>query len=426
MTPTSSSSTGAVPTSTSGSSGATPSGAAEVEGVTMSADQDLDKSNPSVASYEAAHGGFREAIQRHAEAIDAASTETTGYNLKGKTVVITGAGSGFGRAFAEKAAGYGAFVVISDLNVKAVQETGRRIQTNCGLVKVYPKPCNTASWDSQIEMFDFAVKHHGVIDVVVANAGVGECGELMHDEFDSKGKLKVSDSLEARCTERRTDLSRWESPRQKPVLTTIEVNLLGAMYTARIGFYHMARNLKNQSKALVFLGSMASQNGLPKGPMYGMAKHGILGLFRSIYYDCEAANIRSNIICPWFIDTGIIAPLNRAGLFGIPLGKIEDVVAGMLKSASDPSFHGYQVAIDANGILAIPFEATSIGPEGYYAEFGNRAIASIKLERKLKDVGLILAATIKYWSPKGWWAKVLTLAAMAALVRRRLVLGRAP
>ncbi|KDE04068.1 hypothetical protein MVLG_05439 [Microbotryum lychnidis-dioicae p1A1 Lamole] len=400
---TSSSSSGAAPTSTgSGSSATRSSSPAEVEGVTTIAEQDLEKSNPSLGAYEAAHGGFRAAIQKHAEAIDAASTEKTGHNLKGKTVVITGAGSGFGRAFAEKAAGYGAHVVISDLNIKAVQETGHRIQTNGGLVKVYPKPCNTASWDSQIEMFDFAIKHHGVIDVVVANAGVGECGELMHDEFDSKGKLK------------------------EPVLTTIEVNLLGAMYTARIGFYHLARNLKNKSKALVFLGSMASQNGLPKGPMYGMAKHGILGFFRSIYYDCEAANIRSNIICPWFIDTSIIAPLNRAGLFGIPLGKIEDVVAGMLKSASDPSFHGYQVAIDANGILAIPFEATSIGPEGYYAEFGNRAIASIKLERKIKDAGLILGATIKYWSPKRLWAKVLVLTALAALVRRRIVLGRAP
>lgn len=57
-----------------------------------------------------------------------------------------------------------------------------------------------------------------------------------------------------------------------------------------------------------------------------------------------------NIICPWFVDTKIIAPMNRIGLFGLPLAAIEDVVGAMLRSASDPTFNGNTLVIDAESV----------------------------------------------------------------------------
>ncbi|KAL8279892.1 hypothetical protein RQP46_007742 [Phenoliferia psychrophenolica] len=165
-----------------------------------------------------------------------------------------------------------------------------------------------------------------------------------------------------------------------------------------LGMFYLRENHKAKGRAMVFLGSLASISGLPSGPMYGAAKHGVLGLFRSVYYNGLADGINMNIICPWFVDTKIIAPLTRIGLFGLPLAAIEDVVGGMLRSASDPDFNGNTVVIDAEGILAIPFDQFSAGESGYFAEFEKRAATSITTERKIKDLGLILRQVSYYWA----------------------------
>lgn len=122
---------------------------------------------------------------------------------------------------------------------------------------------------------------------------------------------------------------------------------------------------------------MASHTGIPGGPIYSSAKHGVLGLFRSLYFNGEAYGINLNCVCPWFLDTGILTPLTRLGIAGLPLASVDDVVAAAIRSSADPTFSGNTIAVDAKGILAIPFTAFSPGEEGYYAEFARRATMTI-------------------------------------------------
>lgn len=158
---------------------------------------------------------------------------------------------------------------------------------------------------------------------------------------------------------------------------TFNVNLIGATYTTRIGLHHLRQNPSKKKKSIVFLGSMASQNAIPGAPMYSIAKHGMLGFFRSLYYIGKAEGINMNIICPWFCETGIIAPLTRMALVGLPLASVDHVVAAMIRSAADDDFNGNTISVDAEGLYSIPFGALSHGIEGYYAEFERRAAQPI-------------------------------------------------
>jgi hypothetical protein len=59
----------------------------------------------------------------------------------------------------------------------------------------------------------------------------------------------------------------------------------------------------------------------------------------------------TNIICPWFTDTGIIAPLTRVAILGLPLCEVDDVVASVIKCSSDESFTGNTISVDAKYIV---------------------------------------------------------------------------
>ncbi|KAL8280091.1 hypothetical protein RQP46_007421 [Phenoliferia psychrophenolica] len=124
--------------------------------------------------------------------------------------------------------------------------------------------------------------------------------------------------------------------------------------------FYLRENMGAEGRAIVFLGSMASIAGLPTGNLYGAAKHGMLGLFRSLYFEGLAEGINMNLIAPWCVDTPIIGVLQRLALFGLPLATVEHVVGAMLQAASCPQFNGNTTVIDADGVLAIPFENFSI------------------------------------------------------------------
>lgn len=134
---------------------------------------------------------------------------------------------------------------------------------------------------------------------------------------------------------------------KKPNMTTLEVNITGVSYTLKLAFYHLRQNPTKLKKSIVFIGSMASHLGLPGGPVYSMAKHAILGLFRSTYYNATVDGINSCIICPWFSATAILPAGTRLALTGLPLTSVEDVVLAMLKASGDQEFTGYTLAVDA-------------------------------------------------------------------------------
>ncbi|EJD37186.1 NAD(P)-binding protein [Auricularia subglabra TFB-10046 SS5] len=242
-------------------------------------------------------------------------------NLKGKVVVITGAGSGFGRAFALKAASYGAHVVLGDLVQVALDETLRQIANAGGTAR--GRNCDVTSWEEQVALFALAQSSFGRVDVVVANAGIGESGpEQFHD----------TDEL------------------RKPDLKTIDVNVVGLLYTVHIGLHHLRKNPSKEGKKIILLGSYSSFYGSPLSPGYTMSKHGVLGFARSLLYIAGRDGIGCSVIAPYFVDTAIMAAVKNM-LENDRLSKIEDVVDALVFASSAPK-PGLILLVDPDGVLA--------------------------------------------------------------------------
>lgn len=183
------------------------------------------------------------------------------------------------------------------------------------------------------------VKTYGQIDVVVPNAGVTEAPGWFEDK-EQGGEPS------------------------KPNMGTFNVNLLGAMYTVKLGFHHLRRST-SKHRSIVLLGSMSSFSGIPLAPMYTLSKHAMLGLMRSVYHSAKVEGININIIAPWFVETGILTVTTRLAIAGLPLGTVSDVTLAMLKAASDPDLNGHILSVDPDGVLSIGPDCMGAGENGY-------------------------------------------------------------
>lgn len=171
-----------------------------------------------------------------------------------RRVLVTGAGSGIGRAIARCFAEAGDRVVIAGRQMAALQATddGR------GMVAQIADVTDEAQVEA---LFD------APFDVVIANAGGGTASGL-----------------------RKTSLAEWNR--------TLTVNLTGTFLTFRAAMGKMPTGGR-----LIAVGSTASLKGGPKIAAYAAAKHGVLGLVRSVALEVAGRGITCNAICPGFVDT---------------------------------------------------------------------------------------------------------------------------
>ncbi|KIY67236.1 NAD(P)-binding protein [Cylindrobasidium torrendii FP15055 ss-10] len=263
----------------------------------------------------------------------------------GKTVLITGAASGIGREAALAFAKYGAKIVIGDLNRQGGQTTVDAIVKAGGQATF--KACNVTVWDDLVDLFEHGMKEYGAIDVVVANAGVNEIGNFTPARVDKNGRP------------------------QRPNLTTIDVNLIGAVHTAHLAQHYLLKGTTASQlvdggplKSLVLMGSISSWQSIPGGPLYTVSKHGILGFAGSLAPVLSLMGIRVSSVYPFFVDTGIVPLRVRVYLAGLPFTPIERVVGAIVCSATD-------ARVDTNGsawlllndgpVVAVPKESFKAG-----------------------------------------------------------------
>jgi len=203
--------------------------------------------------------------------------------LANKTAIITGGGSGIGRAIAERFAAEGAFVHILDLNAEVAQSVVAAIEADNGRAKAHA--CDVAD---QADV-DAIVRNIGKVDVLVNNAGIAHVGNLEN------------------CPE--SDFDR-----------VFRVNVKGA-YNVLHAVVPVMKT--NKGGAILNLASIAALVGLPDRFAYSMSKGAIHAMTLSVARDYMADGIRCNSISPARVHTpfvdGFIAknyPGREAEMFG--------------------------------------------------------------------------------------------------------------
>ncbi|EGO00337.1 hypothetical protein SERLA73DRAFT_180884 [Serpula lacrymans var. lacrymans S7.3] len=233
--------------------------------------------------------------------------------IKGKVVVITGAANGIGKRTAQVFAKYGAKIVIGDLDVDGAGATVAESIKAGG--EAVSQRCDVLNWDDQVSLFELAMNTYGAVDVVIPNAGVTEMGIFNRVEFKNGKPIK-------------------------PKTTTLEVNLLGALYTAHLALYYLkVGSVPGSLKAIIFMASMSSWQAIPGGTMYSAAKHGVLGVMRSLDPILALDGIRTNAIHPWFADTAIVPTIMRLAIAGIPLTPVDRIAGAFFYAATDPDMN---------------------------------------------------------------------------------------
>lgn len=207
--------------------------------------------------------------------------------IEGKACVVTGAGSGIGKAIAERFAEEGGQILCVDVNGETATQTAAAIQAAGGTAAAFSADISD---DQQAQAFiDRCVERYGRLDVLVNNAGVnlpGTFHEVSNAEIDR----------------------------------TIDINLKGTIYCSRAAIPQM---LKQGGGNIV---NISSVNGLVSEPflcLYSASKGGIVMLTRGIALDYAKQGIRCNCICPGWVDT----PINYA--HAELLGGIDKVYASV-------------------------------------------------------------------------------------------------
>ncbi len=258
--------------------------------------------------------------------------------VKDKTILITGGASGFGAGFLKRWAIAGANVIIGDINVEKGDQLIRSLRKETGNQNLHFVHCNVTDWLSQVNFFREAVKlsPHGGIDTVVANAGIASSGSPILEQPNGLDSVNPP----------------------PPDLSIIDVNLTGVLYTTHLALYYLQRNPGSEradpncdpasvhrDRHLLLIGSVAGFLPLPGGALYGASKHAVVGLYRCLRSTSFSHGVRTNLICPYFIDTPLLTPIVRAVLAGSVVGKSEDVVEAGTRFAADPRVIGRAVSV---------------------------------------------------------------------------------
>ncbi len=223
--------------------------------------------------------------------------------LNGKVCVVTGAASGIGKRIAEVYAEAGGKVVIADLKLESAEATAQAIRDAGG--EALAVAMDVTDEQQVIDGIAKAVATYGQVDVLVSNAGIQIINKITDFKFDDWKKM-------------------------------LAIHLDGAFLTTRECMKDMER--RKAPGAIILMGSVHSHVASPLKAPYVTAKHGLLGLARTIAKEGGPLGIRSNVICPGFVRTPLVEKQipEQAKEFNI---SEEDVIKKiMLKDTVDGEF----------------------------------------------------------------------------------------
>ena len=273
--------------------------------------------------------------------------------LKGKVALITGAGSGIGRAIAQLFAEEGARIVANDVNAMAAKDTVESLGARGTGARAIQ--ADVADSGQVKAMFAEVDRDLGVLDVLVNNAGIAVATPGDREKLREKSDTRIMEMLSEQGVTTHWDITQEMT--DEAWLRMIGVHLNGTFFCTREALRLMSR--RNQG-AIVNMSSVAGLMGLENVSHYSAAKAGILGFTRAVAREVGSRNIRVNAICPGFIDTPMTQPLSplmrKAITARTPLGRWaepDEVAKTALFLASDDSSFFTGQWLSPNGGLFI-------------------------------------------------------------------------
>ncbi|KAJ5553923.1 adam [Penicillium frequentans] len=262
-------------------------------------------------------------------------------NLKNKTTIVTGGkcplrvplftskaelnqkiqlgANGLGEAYVRALVATGALVVIADRDVLKGQKLEEEL-TGAKFIE-----CDTTNWDDQVRLFEAAASFspNGKISFVVANAGIHRKDEVFAYAGDGKAP-------------------------EKPDLATIDVNLIGTLYTSKLAsHYFIKQNGQHPSESqedtcLILIGSGAAFLDCPRAPQYCATKWAMRGMMHSLRRTAYFYGSRVNVISPWYVKTNILSEEDFAHItsVGVQFAETSDASQCLLHILNDSTING--------------------------------------------------------------------------------------
>jgi NAD(P)-dependent dehydrogenase (short-subunit alcohol dehydrogenase family) len=247
----------------------------------------------------------------------------------GRVALVTGAGSGIGRATAEGFAALGAKVAVLDRDVRAGYETQEAI-SRAGGEAVFLHT-DVTDEDSVAAAISATMKRFGRLDAAHNNAGISP-----------------DTGTTANCTR-----AIWDQ--------IFAVNVTGIWLCMKHEIEAMRRN---GGGAIMNTGSVSSLRAAPELPAYVASKHAVIGLTKVAALEYAKENIRVNCVCPGMIETPMLRKKAEDGYFVINealqyvpmrrLGQPEEIASAVIWACSDAASYltGATISVDGGMVIA--------------------------------------------------------------------------
>jgi NAD(P)-dependent dehydrogenase (short-subunit alcohol dehydrogenase family) len=258
--------------------------------------------------------------------------------LEGKSVIITGAGSGIGRAASLLFAKEGARLIIVDRS-DSVKETAKLVSDSGGTVEAVMADAGS---EKDVKAFiDKAVSKYGRLDAIWANAGI------------SGGLVPLAEQT----------VEQWQE--------ILRINLIGPFLAIKYAMPHM---IKQKYGSIVCTASVAGLKSGASGHPYAASKAGVISLVQTTAYSLSGTGVRINAVCPGLIETGMTKPIfdnaRQRGTDGKigqlnPLkraGQPHELAAmGLFLASDDASYvNGQAIPVDGGLTASMPYAGKPI------------------------------------------------------------------
>lgn len=223
--------------------------------------------------------------------------------LNNKICIVTGAASGIGKAIAARFAREGGKVAVADLQIEAAHQTVAEIVADGGTAIAVAMDVTS---EAQVQAgVATVVAHWGGVDVLVSNAGI----QIVHpvESFP---------------------FAEWKK--------MLAIHLDGAFLTTQACIPHMQR--PGHGGSIVYIGSVHSKEASVLKSAYVTAKHGLIGLAKTVAKEGARFDIRANVVCPGFVRTPLVERQIPEQARALGISESDVVKNVMLKETVDGEF----------------------------------------------------------------------------------------